>query len=85
MAISRLSKTDVAKLLGCYNEASNSILSRELRKGYFTDDVLGKLNMTLEDYLSRRRFTHAESMIIIAIFDFDHADLESLNKVRSQK
>lgn len=85
MTISRLSKTDVAKLLGCFNEASQTVNGRELRNGYFTDDVLAMIGISSKDYTSRKRFTHVESMKIIEVFGFDRADLESISKVVSHK
>lgn len=75
----RLSKAQIAQLLGCYHSATSEVNGRELRKGFFTDDVLKELGITLEEYNRIKRFNYKQSIKIIKIFHFEREDLVKIN------
>lgn len=77
--VSRLSKSQIAQLLGCYFIKSGEINSRELRNGYFTDSVLAQLGINESEYNNIKRFSYEQSLKIIEIFHFDREDLIKIN------
>ncbi len=73
-----LSKTQVATLLGCIYR-DGRVKSRELRRGFFTDEVLTEINISKEAYKKLRLFTYPQSLKIIEVFGFDKSDLTSIH------
>lgn len=71
----RLSKAQVAMLLGCFHSNTAEVNGRELRKGFFTDEVLKKLGLTPDEYNKIKRFNYEQSIKIIEIFHFERDDL----------
>lgn len=76
--LGRLSKFQIAQLFGLVNLKSSTYNSRELRSGYFTDEVLELLGLDAETYRKIRRFTYKQSLLIVEIFQFDNDDLNQI-------
>lgn len=79
---SRLSKKDLARIFGItiYRNGKADLL--ELRRGYFTDKVLDRLDMTVEQYKKIRTFDKLTSERICQVFDITDEDLSVIPELR---
>jgi hypothetical protein len=78
----RLSKKDLARIFGITIFRNGNANTVELRRGYFTDDVLNKLGLSIEDYKKIRTFDKLTSEKICAVFDITEEDLSVIPELR---
>lgn len=64
----RLTKKELCYIFGLVNNSGRRY-SDKLRKELFTDEVLNKLDLSIEEYRKMRTFTFTQSRIIIELFD----------------
>ncbi len=72
----RLSKYDLAVIFGIVPKSSGEPNYKELRRGYFTDDVLKQIGLSVEDYRKLKRFDKVQSERICQVFDITEEDLQ---------
>lgn len=74
---SRLSKYQLAILFDLVYPAGGANYL-ELRRGYFTNEVLAKLGISEEQYSKIRRFSYEQTIRILDIFSIEKEDVESM-------
>jgi len=74
---SRISKYQLALIFNLVY-ASGQANYQELRRGYFTDEVLAQLRISNEEYIKIRRFTYEQTLKILQIFALEQEDVAQI-------